>query len=157
VVTVVGVAVVIDACYRSELRRDPDQGALTVKTIDYFPMAESLGPLKLPFSEAVRVGSMLYLSGSMGIDETGALVPGGIVAETRQALANIRSVLERHGSSMDRVVKCTVMLADMGEWAAMNRVYIEYFSTNLPARSAFGVSGLALGGRVEIECVATIE
>jgi 2-iminobutanoate/2-iminopropanoate deaminase len=128
-----------------------------VQTIEYFPMAESLSSLKLPFSEAVRVGSMLYLSGAMGIDATGALVPGGIEAETSQALANIRSVLERHGSSMDRVVKCTVMLADMGEWAAMNRVYVDSFSSNLPARSAFGVSGLALGGRVEIECVATIE
>ena len=128
-----------------------------VDTIEYFPMAESLDSLELPFSEAVRVGSMLYLSGAMGIDATGALVPGGIEAETRQALANIRSVLERHGSSMDRVIKCTAMLADMGEWAAMNRVYIEQFSMNLPARSAFGVSGLALGGRVEIECIATVD
>ena len=128
-----------------------------VDTIEYFPMAESLDSLKLPFSEAVRVGSMLYLSGAMGIDATGALAPGGIEAETRQALANIRSVLERHGSSMDRVVKCTVMLADMQEWAAMNRVYIQHFSKDLPARSSFGVSGLALGGRVEIECLATVE
>ena len=127
-----------------------------VDTIEFFPMAESLDSLKLPFSEAVRVGPMLYLSGAMGIDATGALVPGGIEAETRQALANIRSVLERHGSSMDRVVKCTVMLADMGEWAAMNHVYVEHFSTDLPARSAFGVSCLALGGRVEIECIATV-
>ena len=126
-------------------------------TIEYFPMAESLDSLKLPFSEAVRVGTMLYLSGAMGIDATGALVPGGIEAETRQALTNIRAVLERHGSSMGQVVKCTAMLADMGEWAAMNRVYIEHFSKDLPARSAFGVSGLALGGRVEIECIATVE
>lgn len=126
-------------------------------TVEYFPVAESLDSLKLPFSEAVRVGPMLYLSGAMGIDGTGALVPGGIEAETRQALANIRSVLERHGSSMDRVIKCTAMLADMGEWAAMNRVYVEHFPKNLPARSAFGASGLALGGRVEIECTATIE
>ena len=127
-----------------------------VDAIEYFPMAESLDSLELPFSEAVRVGSMLYLSGAMGIDATGVLVPGGIEAETRQALENIRSVLERHGSSMDRVIKCTVMLADMQEWAAMNRVYIEHFSKDLPARSAFGVSGLALGGRVEIECIATV-
>ena len=126
-----------------------------VDAIEYFPMAESLDSLELPFSEAVRVGSMLYLSGAMGIDAV--LVPGGIEAETRQALANLRSVLERHGSSMDRVIKCTAMLADMQEWAAMNRVYIEHFSKNLPARSAFGVSGLALGGRVEIECIATVE
>lgn len=126
-------------------------------TVEYFPVAESLDSLKLPFSEAVRVGSMLYLSGAMGIDDSGVLVPGGIEAETRQALENIRSVLERHSSSMDRVIKCTAMLADMQEWAAMNRVYVEYFSTNLPARSAFGASGLALGGRVEIECIATVE
>lgn len=124
--------------------------------VEYFPVAESLTALKLPFSEAVRVGPMLYLSGAMGIDDAGALVSGGIEAETRQALANIQSVLERHGSSMERVIKCTVMLADMQEWAAMNRVYIEHFATKLPARSAFGASGLALGGRVEIECIAVI-
>jgi 2-iminobutanoate/2-iminopropanoate deaminase len=126
-------------------------------SVEYFPVAESLDSLKLPFSEAVRVGPMLYLSGAIGIDDTGTLVPGGIEAETRQALENIRSVLERHGSSMDHVIKCTAMLADMQEWVAMNRVYVEHFSTNLPARSAFGASGLALGGRVEIECIATIE
>jgi Putative translation initiation inhibitor, yjgF family len=125
-------------------------------TVEYFPVPASLAPLNLPFSEAVRVESMLYLSGAMGIDSAGKLVPGGIEAETRQALANIRAVLERHGSSMDRVIKCTVMLADMQEWPAMNGVYAEHFPKNLPARSAFGASGLALGGRIEIECMATI-
>ena len=125
--------------------------------VEYFPVAASLGSLKLPFSEAVRVGPMLYLSGAIGIDAAGSLVPGGIEAETHQALANIRSVLERHGSSMDRVVKCTAMLADMQEWAAMNRAYVEHFPANLPARSAFGTAGLALGARVEIECIATVE
>ena len=65
-------------------------------------------------------------------------------------------MLERHGSSMDRVVKCTAMLADMEEWSAMNRVYVEHFPKNLPARSAFGASTLALGGRIELECIATI-
>jgi reactive intermediate/imine deaminase len=125
--------------------------------VEYFAVAESLSALKLPFSEAVRVGPMLYLSGALGIDSTGAVVQGGIEAETHQALLNIRSVLERHGSSMDRVIKCTAMLLDMHEWAAMNRVYAEHFSTNLPARSAFGTSGLALGGRVEIECTAMID
>jgi 2-iminobutanoate/2-iminopropanoate deaminase len=128
-----------------------------MKTVEYFPVAESLAAMKLPFSEAVRVGSMLYLSGAMGIDARGTLVPGGIEAETRQALANIRAVLERHGSAMDRVVKVTAMLADMSEWAAMNRVYVEHFPTNLPARSAFGAAGLALGGRIELECLATID
>ena len=125
--------------------------------VEYFAVAESLQTRKLPFSEAVRVGPMLYLSGALGIDSSGAVVKGGIEAETHQALINIRSVLERHGSSMDRVIKCTAMLVDMQEWAAMNRAYAEHFPTNLPARSAFGTSGLALGGRVEIECIAMID
>ena len=124
--------------------------------IEFFPVAESLSSMKLPFSEAVRVGDTLYLSGALGIDDTGSLVAGGIEAETRQALVNISAVLARHGSAMDRVVKVTVMLADMAEWPAMNRVYVEHFGGSLPARSAFGASGLALGGRVEIECLATI-
>jgi 2-iminobutanoate/2-iminopropanoate deaminase len=117
-----------------------------------FPVATSL-----PFSAAVRVGNMLYVSGQMGTNETGTqLVPGGIEAETRQTLANMKAILERHGSSLDRVVKCTVMMADMAEWPAMNRVYVQHFPAHLPARSAFGCSALALGGRVEIECIATV-
>jgi reactive intermediate/imine deaminase len=124
--------------------------------VEYFAVADSLASMRLPFSEAVRVGPMLYLSGAIGIDATGKLVPGGIEAETRQAMENIRAVLERHRSSMDRVIKCTVMLADMAEWPAMNRAYLEFFPTHLPARSAFGASGLALGARVEIEAVALI-
>jgi len=111
----------------------------------------------LPFSEAVRLGNVLYLSGQMGIDQTIKLVPGGIAAETRQALENIKTTLEKYGSSLERVIKVTVMLADMNEWAEMNKVYLEYFSKNLPARSAFGTSGLALGGRVEIECIAALK
>lgn len=111
-----------------------------------------------PFSEAVRVGHTLYLSGSIGIDpETGELAPGGIGPETRQTLENIRARLERYGSSMDRVVKCTVMLADIAEWGAMNEVYRTFFPENAPARSAFGTSGLALDARVEIECIATVD
>ena len=127
-----------------------------METVEYFPVASSLASMRLPFSEAVRVGSMLYLSGALGIDASGALVAGGIEAETRQAIENIRAILERHGSSMDRVIKATAMLADMAEWPAMNRVYVEFFPTNLPARSAFGSSGLALGGRVEIEVIAIV-
>ena len=110
----------------------------------------------LPFSPAVRVGHVLYLSGQLGTDSTGKLVPGGIEAETRQALTNIKALLEANGSSMDRVVKCLVMLADIGEWARMNTVYVTFFPTNKPARSAFGATGLALGGRTEIECIATV-
>ena len=112
--------------------------------------------LRVPFSEAVRVGNMLYLSGQIGTDASGQLVPGGIAAETRQAMDNIRATLEKFGSSLDRVVKATVMLADMAEWAEMNQVYITYFDQHLPARSAFGCTGLALGARIEIECIAVL-
>jgi 2-iminobutanoate/2-iminopropanoate deaminase len=122
--------------------------------VEYLPFAQQTS---LPFSAAVRVGNLLYLSGQMGTDATmNTLVPGGIQAETRQTLANMKAILERHGSSLDHVVKCTVMMADMSEWRAMNAVYVEHFKLHLPARSAFGASSLALGGRVEIECIATI-
>jgi 2-iminobutanoate/2-iminopropanoate deaminase len=83
-------------------------------------------------------------------------MPGGIAPETRQTMENIKATLERHGSSLDHVVKVTVMLADMGEWAKMNQVYVTYFPTHLPARSAFGTTGLAFDARVEIECVAVL-
>jgi 2-iminobutanoate/2-iminopropanoate deaminase len=114
------------------------------------------GPPTRPFSPAVRVGNLIFLSGQIGVraDAGGTLVPGGIQPETRQTLENIRDVLQRVGSSMDRVVKCTVMLADMAEWGAMNEAYTTFFPTNKPARSALGASGLALNARVEIECIA---
>jgi 2-iminobutanoate/2-iminopropanoate deaminase len=111
----------------------------------------------LPFSEAVRVGDLLYLSGKLGTDSSGKVVPGGISAETRQTMENIKDALERCGSSLDHVVKATVMLADMSEWADMNTVYVTYFSDHLPARSAMGVNGLARGARVEIEVVAVVK
>ena len=121
--------------------------------VEYYPF-----PTKnsLPFSAAVRVGNMLYVSGQMGTDESLKIVAGGIEAETRQTLANMKAILERHGSSLDRVVKCMVMMADMSEWPAMNAVYVQHFTNHLPARSAFGAASLALGGRVEIECMATV-
>lgn len=114
----------------------------------------SEGMQGLPFSEAVRAGDLLFLSGKLGTDASGQVVPGGIAAETRQTMENIKAALERYGSSLDRVVKATVMLADMAEWAEMNSVYVTYFKGRLPARSAMGVNGLARGARVEIECIA---
>jgi reactive intermediate/imine deaminase len=111
----------------------------------------------LPFSSAVRVGDLLFLSGSIGVlPGTLELAEGGIQGETRQTMDNIKRTLETFGSSMDKVVKCTVFLADMSEWGAMNEVYRDYFE-NPPARSALGASGLALGSRVEIECIAVLE
>lgn len=112
--------------------------------------------LPYPFSPVVRVGDMLYLSGQIGTDSAGRVVPGGIQAETRQALNNIRDIVTRSGSSMDRVVKCTVMMADMKEWPLMNEVYATYFPDHKPARSALGATGLALNARVEIECWAVV-
>ncbi len=112
----------------------------------------------LPFSDAVRVGNMLYLSGSIGNLPGGLdLVEGGIQAEARQAMDNIKATLEKYGSSMEEVVKCTVMLADIGEWGAFNEVYVTYFPGHKPARSAFGTTGLAAGARTEVECMATVQ
>lgn len=109
----------------------------------------------MPFSAAVRVGDLLILSGQLGnIPGTSQLAPGGMKAEARQVLENIRSILEANGSSMDRVVKCTAMIADIDEWPDFNEVYVTYFPGPKPARSAFEASGLAFGARVELECWA---
>jgi reactive intermediate/imine deaminase len=112
------------------------------------------GDPAMPFSDAVRVGRTVYLSGKIGIDAKRQLVTGGIAAETRQTMENIKASLQALGLTMDDVVKCTVFLADMGEWAAMNEVYVTFFQKHKPARSAMGVNGLALNARVEIECIA---
>ncbi|MBT8147750.1 MAG: RidA family protein [Gammaproteobacteria bacterium] len=103
---------------------------------------------RAPYSEGVRYGGLIFLAGKTG----GAGEPG-VRAETRRTLESIQDALERFGSSMDRVVKCTVFLVDMAEWSAMNEVYAEFFPANKPARTAVGIS---LGGdtRVEIECIA---
>ena len=96
-----------------------------------------------------------YLSGKIGTDpSTGELVEGGIVAETKQIMDNIKKTLAKMGSSMDNIFKCTCMLADISEWKQMSDVYRTYFKEKLPSRSAFAGSGLALGARVEIECWA---
>lgn len=111
-----------------------------------------------PYSDVVRVGNILYLAGKLGTDSSGKLAPGGIGPETKQTMENIKAVLEKNSSSLDHVVKCTVMLADMKEWSAMNAVYVTFFKKDrLPARSAFGTNGLALDARVEIECIATLK
>jgi 2-iminobutanoate/2-iminopropanoate deaminase len=121
------------------------------------PIAAKDAVAELPFSKAVRVGGMLYLSGEIGVKPgTLELVKGGITAQTKQTMDNIQATLEANGSSMDRVVKCFVMLADMNEWPQMNAVYRTYFKGRFPARSAMGANGLALGGRVEIECMAEV-
>ncbi len=111
----------------------------------------------LPFSSAVRVGDLLFLSGQIGnLPGTRQPVDGGITAQTRQTLENIKTMLAFAGSSLDRAVKCTVFLADIQDFAAMNAVYATYFPKDPPARSTVAVSGLAVGARVEIECIAVV-
>lgn len=117
-------------------------------------------PWPYPFSSAVRTGNLLFVSGQIGtqiVDGKPVLVAGGLDAETKQTLDNIKQIVERAGTSMARVVKCTVMLADMRDWPAVNQIYATYFPGPKPARSAFGATGLALNARVEIECLAVME
>ena len=112
-------------------------------------------PAGIPLSEAVRVGDTLYLSGQVGIvPGTMKLAPGGLEGETRQTMENIKTSLEAHGYSMNDLVKCLVMLADISQWATFNEVYKSYFGERYPARSAFGANGLAIGAQVEVECIA---
>lgn len=124
-----------------------------------FIASDEFNKLNLPFSEVVIAGNMMYLSGQVGStpDNPMTLVQGGVKNEARQALENIKSVLERNGSSLENVVKCTVMLADISEWGDFNTEYVKYFPGKKPARSAFATNGLALGARVEIECIAVLK
>lgn len=119
---------------------------------------EAFKQMNLPFSQVVKYDDVLYLSGQLGnIPGSLDLVEGGIGPETVQTMENIKAVLEANGSSMDQVIKCTCMLADIAEWPAMNEEYAKFFPNNKPARSALGASGLALGARVEIECMAYVK
>jgi len=107
-----------------------------------------------PFSAAVETENLLFLSGQIGKDhKKGALVSGGIKAETKQALENIKAVLAQHNSSLGRVVKCTVILADINDFADFNSVYVQYFP-NKPARTTFAAGGLAIGAKIEIDVIA---
>jgi len=150
------IAFVLGACAMSRQEPAPATAAGTA------PMQASAGtapgtgtPIEFlasrgALSQAVRVGNVLYMSGQLGLDSA-----RGITPETRLVMEKIKATVERYGSSMDRVVKCTVFLVDMSEWGAMNAVYTTYFAPEKrPARSAVGTSGLVGNGRVEIECIA---
>jgi 2-iminobutanoate/2-iminopropanoate deaminase len=117
--------------------------------LEYHP-AEPSGK---PFSQAVQAGGLIFLSGRLGVVD-GKLAEGGIGPETRAAMESIKKSLDSLGSSMNRVVKCTVFLADIAEWSKMNEVYVTYFKKNPPARSAIGSTALAANASVEIECIA---
>ena len=139
-ITITVVLNMLLACQPSTSETPVAEGALAPEYINPNPRA--------PYSEGVRYNGLIFLAGKTG----GAGEPG-VQAETRRTLESIKDALERFGSSMDRVVKCTVFLVDMSEWSAMNEVYAEFFPENKPARTAVGIS---LGGdtRVEIECIA---
>ena len=132
------------------------QGGTLRETVNGITYHMPYGRPTRPFTPAVQVGDIIYLAGQIGTSANaqGGVVPGGIQAETRQTMENIRDVLEKSGSSMEHVIKCTVFMADMKEWDAMNEVYTTFFPNNKPARSALGANGLALNARVEIECIA---
>jgi len=122
---------------------------------EFFPRKAAPGQ-SYPFSEAVRVGDMLYLSGDIGVGADGKLVGGGVKAEAKQVMDNIAANLARHGSSFDHVVQCTVALADIADWPAFNEIYRGYFSKHFPARMAYATGGLALGAKVEVQCNAVV-
>ena len=108
-----------------------------------------------PYSQAIKVGGLVFVSGQLPIDPaTGAFAEGGIKELTRQSLTNMKVILEEAGTSMVNVVKTTVFLADMNDFAAMNEVYAEFFAAPFPARSAVAVKTLPKGALVEIECIA---
>jgi len=113
-------------------------------------------PTNLPFSEAVKVGDILYLSGQIGnLPGKLALAEGGIAGETKQAMENIKTSLEAHDYEVSDLIKCTVFLADIAEWDSFNEVYSTYFEADqFPARSAFGGVDLVINARVEVECTA---
>ncbi len=121
-----------------------------------FINSEAVKAANLPFSQAVRVGGTLYLSGAIGnVGGRMELAPGGIEAESRQMMENIAATLKQAGLGFEHVVKAVVYLADMAEWGAFNKVYVPYFQPGrYPARTAIGVHQLILGARVEMECVA---
>ena len=132
---------------------NPASGAPARPAVEHFGRP-SLNGQPLPFSDAVRVGEILYLSGQIGIGADGKL-PDGIEAQTARAMDNVGAVLKRAGLSYDRIFHCTAFLSDMKDWPAFNKVYVGYFPDGrMPARSAFGTNGLALGALLEIECQA---
>ena len=117
---------------------------------------DKVPPARVPLSQAVKVGEWVFASGQLGIDpKTGRLANGGIKAETRQVCENLKAVLEAAGSSLGKVAKVTIYMADLGELMGMNEVFGEYFRKDPPARTTFQAAGLIAGARVEIEAIAT--
>jgi 2-iminobutanoate/2-iminopropanoate deaminase len=124
------------------------------KTVVHTP---KVPPARVPLSQAIKAGDWVFASGQLGLEAaTGKLVPGGIAAETRQVCENLEAILAAAGSSLDRVVKVTIYMADLGELIAMNEVFSRYFPVDPPARTTFGCTALVGGARVEIEAIAFV-
>jgi 2-iminobutanoate/2-iminopropanoate deaminase len=152
---VAAAAMIFALSVAAEAQKKDQAKPAPASTVEY---SSAANPSARTLSDFVRVGNILYLSGKLGTDGTGNLAAGGIGPETKQTMENIKAALDQNGSSMDNVIKCTVMLADIKEWADMNTVYVTFFKKErLPARSALGVSGLVRNARVEIECMATVK
>lgn len=118
-------------------------------------IASPLAPKAVgPYSQAVEAAGIIYVSGQLPIDASTGKMPEGIEAQTRQSLTNLRHILEEAGSSLSDVVKTTVLLQDMGDFAAMNAVYAEFFTQEMPARMCYEVARLPMGAQVEIDAVA---
>ncbi len=118
-------------------------------------VSENTTKMNLPFSDAVIVDNMIYLSGQIG-NTPGSfkLVEEGIRAEAKQTMENIKATLAANGATMDDIIKCRVFIADIKEWGVFNEEYVKFFPNKKPARSALGANGLALGAKVEVECMA---
>ena len=129
---------------------------MTETDVGIFMSSELTTSRQFPYSDAVLARGTLYLSGMVGEDEQGALVDGGIKAETEAIFRQLKSHLSKFDSDLTNVVKCLVMLDDINEWADFNNVYMSYFKPPYPARSALGADGLALGAAIEMECIAVL-
>lgn len=119
-------------------------------------IATQIAPAAIgPYSQAIEANGTVYVSGQLGIDpSTGSFAEGGAVAQARQSLTNISNILKEAGMSMKNVVKVTVLLADINDFAAVNEIYKDFFEAPFPARSAFAVAALPKGGKIEIEAIA---
>jgi reactive intermediate/imine deaminase len=146
------VAVAVVACTTAKPASATNPAPAT-KTSPVLPEFVVANRANSPFSPVVRVGNLLFVSGQIGVDSAS----GGIAGETTSTMNKIGALLRQAGSTLDRVAKCTVMLADMKDWNAMNEAYNKFFPQRRPARSSFGATGLAQNARVEIECVATVD
>ena len=127
--------------------------------VEYF-RSNTFKEKKLPLSEAVRVGNLLFVSGNLGIDFSQkelSLVPGGLVPETKQAMRNIEKILLDSGSSLDRLVKCTLYMTDIEEWPELNAIWPSFFNENFPARTAVQVGKPWRGAAIEIDCIAHVD